>query len=156
MIELHISTKLYPTEDRENIISLFNLFYDFSNVKINEENSEHVRIIEASAEGRKSLNFLFQQIRRQRTVEAVRKQVLRRMDLNHQKVTFYLHKQAAVVGQIHFCELAGESPLGPIIVTVSTEDPVWFVDWLTPHTENGQIVHEIPPYLKPHRGTWLR
>ena len=140
MIELHLSTKLYPTEDRENIISLFNLFYDFSNVKINEENSEHVRIIEASAEGRKSLNYLFQQIRRQRTVEAVRKQVLRRMDLNHQKVTFYLHKQALMNNKIVLCKNQDESPLGPLILTIKAKDIEHIIEYLFPPTKDGKVL----------------
>ena len=140
MIELHISTKLYPTEDREKIISLFNLFYDFSDKKMSEEDSEHVRIIEASAEGKESLNYLFQQIRRQRTVEAVRKQVLRRMDLNHQKVTFFIHKQALMNNKIVLCKNQDESPLGPIILTIKAKDIEFIINYLFPPTKDGRVL----------------
>ena len=47
------------------------------------------------------------------------------------KITFYLNKQVASVGQVSFSEPIGESPLGPIKVIIENDDPYKIIDWLT-------------------------
>ncbi|CDI06614.1 MAG: RNA-binding domain-containing protein [Candidatus Nitrosotenuis sp.] len=44
---------------------------------------------------------------------------------------FYLNKQAAFANSIALCERDNESPLGPIKVTVSSENIERIIEWLT-------------------------
>ena len=43
---------------------------------------------------------------------------------------FYLNKQAALAGVAAICEEAGESPLGPIRITLESADIPRIMDWL--------------------------
>ena len=140
MIKLHLQTKLNPTEEREKIAGLFNLFYEFPTFSISDPDEEQVCTFEAEAEGPDTLNYLFNQIRRQRTVEAVRKQVLRRMDLNHQSVSFMVHKQALMNSKIVLCTQSTESPLGPIYVTITADNIERTINYLFPPTEDGKVL----------------
>ena len=47
---------------------------------------------------------------------------------------FYLNKQVALAGHVSFSEAEAESPLGPIKVTIKTDDPQQLIDWLAPRT----------------------
>ena len=48
----------------------------------------------------------------------------------------YINKQAAFVNNIVFCDRADESPLGPIVVTIKTNNVEEFIDWISPrHTK---------------------
>ncbi len=52
-----------------------------------------------------------------------------------QRIQLYLHKQAAFVGRVSFCEPSGESPHGPISVEIQSSNPQAVIDFLasTPH-----------------------
>ena len=140
MIKLQLQTDLHPTEDRAIIADLFNKFYTFSQIDLSEPNDRGVSVLSAQAEGPTALDFLFQQVRQQRTVEAVRRHVIHRMDLNHNSSTFFLHKQALAVNRIVLCHSADESPLGPIIVTISANDIQALIDYLFPPTKEGKVL----------------
>jgi len=49
-------------------------------------------------------------------------------------VRFCLNKQVAFVGHVSFSQEEAESPLGPIIVTIETENPAQLVTWMAPKT----------------------
>jgi uncharacterized protein len=63
-------------------------------------------------------------------IRAAARSVLRR-SLDGNRLVFFLNKQAAHAGHISFSAPEGESPLGPIQVTVETEKPEKLIDWLT-------------------------
>jgi predicted RNA binding protein with dsRBD fold (UPF0201 family) len=56
-------------------------------------------------------------------------------------VRFMLNKQVAMVGKLSFTE--GESPLGPIVVTLEAPDIDRLVDYLAPRTKEGRPIREI-------------
>ena len=43
----------------------------------------------------------------------------------------FLNKQVAFAGHISFSAPEGESPLGPIRLSIEAQDPVDVIDWLT-------------------------
>lgn len=64
--------------------------------------------------------------------------------LNDRGFVFYLNKQAAYCGKPSFCTFeTSESPLGPIIVEVITDDPKTAMLWLAPRTVHGEPIIEI-------------
>jgi predicted RNA binding protein with dsRBD fold (UPF0201 family) len=56
-------------------------------------------------------------------------------------ISFMLNKQVAMVGKLSFTE--GESPLGPIVVTLEATDIDRLVDYLAPRTKDGRPIREI-------------
>jgi len=56
-------------------------------------------------------------------------------------VRFMLNKQVATVGKVSFTE--GESPLGPIVVTLEASDIERLMDYLAPRTREGRPIREI-------------
>jgi uncharacterized protein len=89
----------------------------------------------ADAKGEENLSTLRNVLRRDHIRDAARKALYR--GLNGNTVVFYLNKQAASAGHVSFTEAEGESPLGPITVTIQTEDPQQLIDWLAPRTSKS-------------------
>ncbi len=56
--------------------------------------------------------------------------VLRR-GTDGEEITVFLNKQVAYAGHVSFCEPEGESPLGPIRLTIKTRQPARIIEWLT-------------------------
>ena len=50
-------------------------------------------------------------------------------------IRFWLNKQVAFAGHISFCEETAESPLGPLKVTIETDNPQQLIEWLAEKTE---------------------
>ncbi len=46
-------------------------------------------------------------------------------------IRVFLNKQVAYAGHVSFCEPEGESPLGPIRLTIKTRHPARVIEWLT-------------------------
>lgn len=51
-------------------------------------------------------------------------------NLKNNSTWFYVNKQAAFVEQIAICEEAGESPLGPLKVTLTSSNIDEIIDWI--------------------------
>jgi len=82
--------------------------------------------------GTEGLTKLYNLLRRERIRDAARSIMFRGLEGN--TITFYLNKQVAYAGHLSFSELTGESPLGPIKVTITCDNPRELIDWLTPRT----------------------
>ena len=63
-------------------------------------------------------------------IPAVRR--LLRNNAKSNKTRIYVNKQAAFVNNIVFCDRADESPLGPIVIIVKSDNLEEFIDWLSP------------------------
>jgi uncharacterized protein len=72
----------------------------------------------------------FRMILQRDRIRAAARSVLRR-SVDGNRIVFFLNKQAAHAGHISFSAPEGESPLGPIQVTVETENLEKLIDWLT-------------------------
>lgn len=85
--------------------------------------------ISVSGKGLPSLETLKMILQRDQ-IRSAAAAVLRRA-LDDERITVYLNKQVAYAGHVSFCEPEGESPLGPIRLTIETRDPARIIDWLT-------------------------
>ncbi|MFX1519891.1 MAG: RNA-binding domain-containing protein [Promethearchaeota archaeon] len=140
-VKVTAQTPLLPTENVEKVkTALLNMVnVDADNVHI-EEVDDHSEMI-VSGEGQDTLQKLHTLFREKRILGAARR-TLRRGIRDH-RIYFYLNKQAAFVGNPSFVdEFTNESPLGPIEIEISTNNPEKLIDWLAPRTRNGKIISE--------------
>jgi uncharacterized protein len=118
---------LRPTEDLEKVKrALTNLFSGDIEVKGNVGDYGSVRL---SGEGQASLERFKIIIQRDRIRAAARAQLFRGM--TEQQLVVHLNKQVAYAGHVSFSAPEGESPLGPIRLTIKSDHPVGVIDWLT-------------------------
>ena len=111
-----------PSESIEKIeIAISNIF-PYSIIKNNNFS------INAQSKELRSFEKIYQFIQNNK----LQKNYLRSLEDNLQGNTtwFYLNKQAAFVEQIAICEESDESPLGPIIVTISSSNIDAIIDWI--------------------------
>ncbi len=80
-------------------------------------------------EGRESLEK-FRIILLRDQIRNAAKSVLWR-GIRDQQIIVFLNKQAAYAGHVSFSAPVGESPMGPIKLTVETINPAEVVHWLT-------------------------
>jgi uncharacterized protein len=76
----------------------------------------------------------FKMILQRDRIRAAARSVLRR-SVEDNRLVFFLNKQAAYAGHVSFSAREGESPLGPIMVTVEIENPELLINWLTGQPE---------------------
>ena len=129
-VTVHVEADLNPTESEEKVKrAIWNLFGDMPfEVKPAQKGS----ILIAESKGLEALNTLRSVLRRDHIRDASRKALYH--GLRGNMLVVYLNKQVAFAGHVSFSEAEAESPLGPIKVTMQTEDPQQFIDWLAPRT----------------------
>jgi predicted RNA binding protein with dsRBD fold (UPF0201 family) len=76
----------------------------------------------------------FRMILQRDRIRAAARSVLRR-STDGNRIVFFLNKQAAYAGHVSFSAPEGESPLGPIQVTIETENPEQLINWLAGQLE---------------------
>lgn len=141
-MKVRVRVEVKPTEDKEKVARAVMNLLDVSLVE--ERVGENLFLVGEGDE--RVLTKLRRLLFEQRILDAARASILKGLTSNG--FTFYLNKQAAYVGKVSFCTYQfEESPLGPIIVEVSCEDPETAVLWLTPRTVQGVPVEEVasPP-----------
>ncbi len=126
-ITITIHTKKNKTENKERISQALKNVIDM------EYSIENDRII-GNTDNYKDLETIYDRIRDKQIIPVVRR--LFRNNSKNNKTRVYINKQAAFVNNIVFCDRADESPLGPIVVTIKTNNVEEFIDWISPrHTK---------------------
>jgi len=142
MIELEVKIQEFPSENSEKIAELFSNIYPFAEITHTEKNPRGTITHTGTAQGLDSLRFFFEQARKQRTVEAIRQHILALLENedNPQTVFFLIHKQALTQKKIVICKDPEESPLGPVIITLKSEELYVLINYLFPPTEKGKVI----------------
>ena len=123
MLEINLSARCFPTEDRQAIAgAITNLFPD-AVIRGDE-------IIEAVSA---SLETFAEQLKKQRIRDAAR--AVMRRGLRGGSTSFKLNKQVATVGKISFSEES--HPLEDIEVTISSDDIESLISSIAPDTRGG-------------------
>jgi hypothetical protein len=124
-----VEAQVRPSESQGKVeLALRNVLGPVQPSIIKREGSVSMR-----AEGEEALAKLYQQVRSRQVMAAARRLLMQNSSGNRTWV--YLNKQAAYVGVIAFCEEPGESPLGPILLTLEATDLPSLLDWLVPEGE---------------------
>ncbi len=121
-LDIRIECQVYPSEDPAKVVRAV------KNVVSNcspELLDGRVRVASKNPE---VLITIYEQIRSRRVMGVFRKVLLRNMIAN--TTWFYLNKQAAFVGTVSICEEESESPLGPIKITIMSNELESVMNWL--------------------------
>jgi predicted RNA binding protein with dsRBD fold (UPF0201 family) len=117
-----------PTEDLEKVKSAVENI--FGAVTFTVKPRAWGQLLTAKTRGTEGLTKLANLLKREQIIAAARK--VFRSGMNEKSVTFYLNKQVAYAGHVSFSQQTAESPLGPITVQISCDNPRKLVDWLAP------------------------
>ncbi|WP_457559338.1 hypothetical protein [Candidatus Harpocratesius sp.] len=140
MITLTLFTKIYPSEDPNIIEQILAQFGTSEKIEIKDSSESHVKEIQMVFHGRENTNFIFSQIRKNRTVEAFRQFLLAKLEHETHSITFMINKQVLTKGKIVLCKTPSESPLGPVWVTLESTNLPILIDYLFPPTEKGKVI----------------
>ena len=120
-MELHVKTKINPTESKEKLLNACeNLFPSMDFI---EKDSELV----ATGRDKNDLVEFKEHLKIQEIRETTRSFLLRHID--GETLPFQLNKQAALMGKVNFVDF--QVALGAIIVTLQDEDLEGLVQWIT-------------------------
>jgi predicted RNA binding protein with dsRBD fold (UPF0201 family) len=125
-IAVRVETEINPTEDEEKVKKAVANIFDAASAEVKP--SYEGSMLYATAKGRESLVKLRLLLSSDRIRDAARKVFFG--GLRGNTVRFCLNKQVAFAGHVSFCEETGESPLGPIKVTIECDHPQQLIDWL--------------------------
>ncbi len=129
-VTIHVETEVNPTEAEEKVKNaVVNLF---GNITLQTKPAYRGSVVTGEAKGQEALVKLRNLLRNDRVRDAARKVLFR--SLHGNAISFCLNKQVAFAGHVSFSEEMGESPLGPLKVTIECEDPRQLIEWLAPRT----------------------
>jgi len=120
MLEVRLSARFHPTEDRNKIVAAIRSIFPDAKLEGESELSGTATSLETFAE----------LLKRQRIRDAAR-QMLRR-GRSDNSTSFRLNKQVAAVGKVSFSE--EQHPLGDIEVTIIADDVQQVIDRVAPKT----------------------
>jgi uncharacterized protein len=129
-ITIHAETEINPTETEEKVkIAVRNIL---GNVSMQVTSEGKGSILMADSSGQDSLVKFRNLLRTDRIRDAARKAL--HHSIRGNSISFCLNKQVAFAGHVSFSEETAESPLGPIRVTITSENPRQLVEWLAEKT----------------------
>jgi len=132
-LKLRVETDVKPTESREKVEAAVGKLFP----NLNLELVGHSLVGESTET--ESLSHFHQLLRRQGILDAARAVMFSNKSDNTTKLL--LNKQVAFVGKVSFTE--GESPLGPIVLTLESPNIETMIDYLAPRTHEGKPIHEL-------------
>lgn len=129
-VTILVETEIKATESDEKVkTAVCNLL---GNVSITIAIEGKVHLLTAQASGQDSLVKFRNLLRTDRIRDAARKALFHSIRGN--TISFCLNKQVAYAGHISFCEETAESPLGPIRITITSDNPRQLTEWLAEKT----------------------
>jgi predicted RNA binding protein with dsRBD fold (UPF0201 family) len=127
-VTVRVEADVNPTESEEKVKrAIENVFGDIST---QTKPSRKGDLLVAEVKGLEALEKLQNLLRRERIRSAARPVLFEGAD--GKTIGFCLNKQVAYAGHISFSKEVAESPLGPIRVKITCENPRELIDWLAP------------------------
>lgn len=122
-VELRASVS--PSEDPVKVLAAMRQVFGDCDYAI-ESSDKSVRLFSSSTS---CLQKLHDQLRDRHVRDAARRLMLRLLEGD--TLRLMLNRQAASAGVLALCTSATESPLGPLNLSVRSDDPQKLIDWLT-------------------------
>ena len=127
-VRISVDIEANPTEDPNKVrVAVQKVLGDFQLDIVEDRGGKRLL---GEAEGLEMLSSFRDLLKREQIRTAARRVLFN--GLRENMITFYLNKQVAYVGHISFSQSSGESPLGPIRVTIQCAKPHQLIDWLAP------------------------
>ena len=122
-----LTASVAPSEDRGKVIeSVKNVLGDFTfEIRLAPEE------VTFRSEDIRCLRKIHDQLRDRRVRDAARRFLVKKRDGN--VLSLLLNRQAAYAGVIALCSNPEDSPLGPLVLRITSPDADSVVDWLTSH-----------------------
>lgn len=133
--ETRVETPLNPTEDPEKVSRAVSNLFPKANLITLKTDARHSKL-QATMTGLGALENLKSVLRQEAIRDAARRLLLHAV--SGSSIVVHLNKQAAFAGKASFCDRYDESPLGPITLTITSDDPERIVDWLAPSSRARQ------------------
>jgi predicted RNA binding protein with dsRBD fold (UPF0201 family) len=131
--QVKVEAEVYPTEDLEKVRrTMLNLFPDLNFEA--KQSDDFKKILTGNSSEMNALRNLKQLIMRERIRDAARSTIFN--NILDDSAVFYLNKQVAYADHISFCMPNGESPLGPIKITLKSKKLRQLIDWLAPSSKS--------------------
>jgi len=132
MIRIQVEVPVYPTEDPEKVRrALSNVIFGMS---FSERIEGGVKYLTGLSEESDSLSQIKRHLKDQ-SISTFARETLSKSVKEESKIRFYLNKQAAFMGVLHFCESKNESPLGPITVEIDSDNIESTINYITGYSE---------------------
>jgi predicted RNA binding protein with dsRBD fold (UPF0201 family) len=129
-VNLQVEAEINPTENEGKVKrAVENVF---GNLEWEIRPQKHGSLLLGRGRGLDSLTKFYNLLRRERIRDAARSMLYH--GLSGRSIVFHLNKQVAYVGHVSFSQPEAESPLGPIKVEISCDNPREMIDWLAPRT----------------------
>jgi predicted RNA binding protein with dsRBD fold (UPF0201 family) len=129
-VTVFVEANINPTESEDNVKLAVNNFLGDASITIKP--SIKGSTLTAIAKGQDSLIRLRNLLHNDRIRDASRRLLFKSIRGN--MITFCLNKQVAFAGHVSFSEETAESPLGPIRISIETDNPEQLIDWLAQKT----------------------
>ena len=130
-VTVHMEAEVNPTESEDKVKTAVTNMVGSAFLTVKQGGK--ASIVTAEAKGQDSLLKLRNLLRNDRIRDAARRALLH--SVRGGTMNFCLNKQAAFSGHVSFSEESAESPLGPIRVTVTADNPRQLIEWLAEKTE---------------------
>jgi len=129
-VTVHVEVEINPTEAEEKVkAAIGNML---GNVSTEIKTEAKGGVLTAEVTGQDSLVKFRNLLRTDRIRDAARRVLFHSITGN--TVSFCLNKQVAYAGHVSFSEESAESPLGPIHVTITCDNPRMLIEWLAEKT----------------------
>lgn len=132
-MKLQVEAEVKPTEAKEKVEAAIKRIFPML------ELSSVGNLLVGKSTSVESLDRLQQLLKQQAIRDSARAVMFRGRQGN--LLRFMLNRQVAFVGKVSFTE--GESPLGPIVVTLEAPDIERLIDYLAPRTREGKPTREV-------------
>ena len=125
-VTVHVEAEINPTETEEKVKQAIEKI--FGNISTRTEPLHKGSLLIGETAGEGALTYFRDLLRRERIRSAARPVLFDGID--GKTINFCLNKQVAYAGHISFSKEVAESPLGPIKVKITCEDPKRLIEWL--------------------------
>ncbi|UCB61155.1 MAG: hypothetical protein JSW72_03645 [Candidatus Bathyarchaeota archaeon] len=129
-VDLQVEVEVNPTEDVDKVMQAVENI--FGRLDFEEKTQRRGGLLLARTKMMEGLSKFGKVLRRDRIRDAARGVLFQ--GLRGDTIAFCLNKQVAYAGHVSFCDPVAESPLGPIKVKITSENPKKLIDWLAPRT----------------------
>jgi len=129
-IKILVKVEVNLTEDLQKVKQAVENVFSVAEFEVKP--GERGSLLIAKAKGMEGLSKLYNLLRRERIRDAARGVLFKGLRKN--SIIFYLNKQVAYAGHVSFCQPLAESPLGPVKVQITCDNPKELIEWLAPKT----------------------
>jgi len=124
-LSVSLEAAVSPSEDPAKVLAAMERVLAGSKYTVEKERDE----IQLRSRDPRALDALHDQLRDRHVRSSARRLLL--VGRNGDSSTVMLNRQAAAVGVIALCGSEGESPLGPILLRITSSELDAIFDWLT-------------------------